>query len=348
MMTGWLGTVILRGVALCVLAIAAAMAVGRALPQAGQIAFVSQRTGNSDIFLMDVQRVIALNLTRHPSNDWGASWSPDGAQFVFVSNRDGGTAHLHLYTVASGQTTPLTQQGLGDMHPAWSPDGTRIAFSSYRGTSWGLFVLEPACAASQSCDTRMRMLDDRPRERPTIPLWSPDGRLAAALREDNNLNGIYVSEGGQMRQLTGSHLYDSFLSWSPDGSSIAFTSLLDGNLEVYSVDTRSGELVNLSQGDTYDGKAQWSPDGQTLAFASARAGAPLIYLLDPADGTLRPLVDEDPASYPAWSPDGRWLVMEKGQRRQMELVLVDTASAEVRWLTHNRAADFEVSWRPPG
>lgn len=59
------------------------------------------------------------NLAPSTANDWGATWSGDGSQIVFVSNRDGGDEELYVMNAdGSGQTRLTTAAGL-DWHPAW-------------------------------------------------------------------------------------------------------------------------------------------------------------------------------------------------------------------------------------
>ena len=59
-----------------------------------QIAFVSNRAGNWEIYVMDIDGQNPRNLTKNRHNDWHPSWSPDGQSIVFASNRDG---NLEIY-----------------------------------------------------------------------------------------------------------------------------------------------------------------------------------------------------------------------------------------------------------
>ena len=54
-----------------------------------QIAFVSHRDGNPEIYLMDINGKNQRRLTNNRHEDWYPSWSPDGKRIVFHSNRDG-------------------------------------------------------------------------------------------------------------------------------------------------------------------------------------------------------------------------------------------------------------------
>ena len=97
-----------------------------------QIAFVSNRSGNWDIYVMDIDGQNPRNLTKNRHNDWHPSWSPDGQSIVFASNRDG---NLDIYvTNADGNNQRnLTKNRHDDSSLSWSPDSKRVVFSSDRG-----------------------------------------------------------------------------------------------------------------------------------------------------------------------------------------------------------------------
>ena len=65
---------------------------------------------------------------------------------------------------------------------------------------------------------------------------------------------------------------------------IVFTSLRDGNAEIYVMDAGGGNQENLTNHPAYDGEPDWSPDGTKIAFVSDRNGDRIqIYVMD-ADG----------------------------------------------------------------
>lgn len=60
-----------------------------AAPDGGQVAFMSDRDGNWEIYLLDFQSRAITRLTNHPARDGLPIFSPDGSQVAFVSDRDG-------------------------------------------------------------------------------------------------------------------------------------------------------------------------------------------------------------------------------------------------------------------
>ena len=91
---------------------------------------------------------------------------------------------------------------------------------------------------------------------------------------------------------------------------IVFTSLRDGNYEIYVMDTNGGNQENLTNHPAYDHQPDWSPDGTKIAFVSDRdGGGTQIYVMD-ADGknVIRLTDGRRFKEGPDWSPDGGKIV----------------------------------------
>ena len=88
---------------------------------------------------------------------------------------------------------------------------------------------------------------------------------------------------------------------------IVFSSLRDGNFEIYVMDADGGNQENLTNHPAYDYHPDWSPDGTKIAFASSREGGRFqIYVMD-ADGmnVIRLTDGRWQKRDPDWSPDGK-------------------------------------------
>ena len=96
-------------------------------PDGRKLAFVSQRDGNSEIYVMNADGSAQENLTRQPASDSHPSWSRDGRRIVFVSRRDG-NAEIYVMNADGSGLRNLTRTPSDDLDPAWSPDGRAIAF----------------------------------------------------------------------------------------------------------------------------------------------------------------------------------------------------------------------------
>ena len=80
---------------------------------------------NSDVFLMNRDGGGIRRLTLSPASDGQPDFSPDGAELVLVSDRDG---NLEIYTLSldDGESRRLTEWEGDDEFPDWSPDGSKV------------------------------------------------------------------------------------------------------------------------------------------------------------------------------------------------------------------------------
>ena len=67
-------------------------------PDGKRLAFVSSRSGNNDIFLVQADGTNVRNLTKHAAQDTSPAWTPDGKKVTFVSTRGGGS---DVYLIAA-------------------------------------------------------------------------------------------------------------------------------------------------------------------------------------------------------------------------------------------------------
>jgi Tol biopolymer transport system component len=102
-------------------------------PDGSRVAFVSDRDGNEDIYVLRVDNPSSVQrLTFTPERDREPAWSPDGTRIAFDSQRSGNW-DVWVMDANGGRPVDLTRGSANDeFSPAWSPDGTTLAFSSRR------------------------------------------------------------------------------------------------------------------------------------------------------------------------------------------------------------------------
>ena len=110
------------------------------------------------------------------ANDWGPTWSPDGSQVLFVSNRSGNDDIWSVATDSGAAPVQLTDDGGADSVPVYSPDGARIAFVSDRSGEPEIWTMAPDGSDPVNLTNHPQHWDGQ-----WSVSWSPDGsRIAYA------------------------------------------------------------------------------------------------------------------------------------------------------------------------
>ena len=103
-------------------------------PDGKQLAYISDRTGKPQIYLMDLGSKKESRLTQQGRYNTSPAWSPDGKFIAFSARRSGGTAIFRI-NVATGEESQVTPFDIQAEDPTWSPDGSLIAFTGLKGSS---------------------------------------------------------------------------------------------------------------------------------------------------------------------------------------------------------------------
>jgi formylglycine-generating enzyme required for sulfatase activity len=174
------------------------------------------RAGRSTIHVMAADGSNQQQLTDSGASDWLPDWSPDGAQILFVSERDG-NSEIYIMNADGGDQRRLTDNTGEDSYPAWSPDGTQISFSSVREGSQELFLMD--------ADGRNPRALTHDGASVWVSAWSPDGTKLAFTSAREGGREIYLidADGSNLLRLTSNQVLDGIPAWRPDGASAATT-----------------------------------------------------------------------------------------------------------------------------
>ncbi|MBA2736251.1 MAG: PD40 domain-containing protein [Pyrinomonadaceae bacterium] len=100
-------------------------------PDGSQIVFVSDRTGNYEIWLADADGKNQRQLTDSNGSAGSPRFSPDG-KFVAFDAQMAERSDVYIVSASSGAPRRLTETGVNNTLPAWSADGNWIFFVSNR------------------------------------------------------------------------------------------------------------------------------------------------------------------------------------------------------------------------
>jgi Tol biopolymer transport system component len=118
-----------------------------------------------------------------------------------------------------------------------------------------------------------------------------------------------TADGTDLRRVLSDPHSELLPHWSPDGSSIAFSSSRNFNQDIYTANTVDWQQRRLTTNSSFDASPFWSPDGSRIAFTRVDKGVPKIYSMKP-DGSNQKRLSRNPGDeiLPSWSPDGRRIV----------------------------------------
>jgi len=130
---------------------------------------------------------------------------------------------------------------------------------------------------------------------------------------------------------------------------LAFSSTVDGNPEIYVINSNGTGSARLTLHPAADVKPAWSPDGAKIAFQSNRDGNAEIHVMN-ADGS-NPVRLTDAAAgnfRPAWSPDGTKIAFTSDRDGNAEIYVMNADGSNPVRLTNDAAYDVEPAWSPDG
>jgi len=181
------------------------------------------------------------------------------------------------------------------------------------------------------------------------PAMNSSGDTIAFHSWQTDALGLYsaTADGSQRWLLTReAHAEDGQPDWSPDGATIAFTSLRygDGKSRIYVVPVVGGDATDICIGEY----VAWSPLGDRVAYKGCIGGACGIMFSAPDGGSQQLLTGDASDGAPAWSPDGQRIAFQSTREGSWDLYITDVGGGEVRRLTYGDTTETMPEWSADG
>jgi Tol biopolymer transport system component len=287
--------------------------------------------GTSDDPLRDPREVHLRHVQQLTSGGQNAEayFSPDGRRLIFQSTRPPFACDQIFIMNADGSDVHLVSTGKGRTTCGYFyPDGEHVLYSSTH-------------LAGAECPPR------------------PDYSKGYVWGVYPSFQIFYATERGEiLKQLTQGPGYNAEATLSYDGKRIVFTSMRDGDLDIYTMDPDGGGVERLTREPGYDGGPFFSPDGQWIVYRAhhpTRADEIARYktllaesLVEPlrmdlfvmrADGSERKQITTlAGASFaPSFFPDSKRIIFasnyENPDTSQFELYAIDRDGAHLERIT---------------
>jgi Tol biopolymer transport system component len=355
-------------------------------PDGSQIAYVSDASGNLDIYVIDVGGDVPLRLTDDPADDEDPFWFPDGTTIGFASDRGGAWSAWKVGRHGGGATMLVPDAGT----PAIDPAGRRLAYATFPPEISDRRIA--VCDLSDPASGRILTDDSGGLWSHVNPAWSPDGDWICY--EDQHALWLVPSSGGAARRLTRGRGPDFHPAWSPSGKRVYFTSGREGTQAIWRVEVESGLVERVTMGTGPESRPDVSRDGTRLAYLSGTSDRTVV-LVDRRSGeavelpevswtlSLSPglervvysrrgrdggsdlwelrLVEGRPAgrarqitdhagisTQPAISPDGRWIAYYHVDAGRRDIWVLPAAGGAPVSVTDGEATHMHPAWSPDG
>ncbi|MFA7256838.1 MAG: DPP IV N-terminal domain-containing protein [Kiritimatiellales bacterium] len=152
-------------------------------------------------------------------------------------------------------------------------------------------------------------------------------------------------DGGSVRQLTGEGGIVVGPNWSPDSSSIVYTSYLRNFPDIYRIDLKRNRRELLANYGGLNTGSAISPDGKDLALILSKDGNPELYLKNLRSGKLTRLTaTRATEASPSWSPDGQHLVYVSDSSGTPQLYIISRNGGVSRRISSRGTENVAPDW----
>src|SRR5215813_1940455 len=253
-------------------------------PDGKRIAFVSDRTGTDDVYVISIDGRDEKQLTRTPDAEGNVAWTRDG-KILFSSFKEGFSHVCVIDADGENERELVKVPGRG---VTLSRDGQRLLYMGGTWTASRLTVSAPDGSNPKEITDGSSIAWNSQ--------WSPNGKMIAFTGRDDPKSELAVfvmnADGSGLRHLTHVPAEEGGAQvprWSPNGQQLAFqvnSRMQKGSAHIWIIDLATGtahKLANHTE-NYLDETPSWLPDGKQIAFQSNRSGRMEVWMMN-ADGS---------------------------------------------------------------
>lgn len=310
-------------------------------PDGRRIAFARKSGAEPQLFVLEMagRRLTQIGVGSRPA------WSPDGRHLGFLREQlVRGETRTYVYACDSDAAT-VTRVARGE-HFSWAPDSRRVAILGGPPGPDTIRIVRAAGGSVRAVAVG-RGYDG-------IPVWSPDGRWIAFVRQRieaqrrTEIQLMEVRNGRRHAILRAGESWDT-PAWSPDSRRLAVAGRDVSGGAAYVVGMDGRQAVRIADAPDSLWRPVWSPDGRRIALMSGALNSASLRVAN-GDGSatryIAPLCWG--GASPHWSPDGRKLLFGGSCDGVEELYLVHADRPGITRLTWGGWIDADPAWSPDG
>lgn len=263
-----------------------------------KIVFVSNRTKNKEVWMMDWDGSNQRQITQFKSLSIMPAIAPDSSKIAFTSYARGNPG-IFLFSVDPIRQLPFYNQVASlNETPDFTPDGKQLVYSS-SASGWAQIYIANLDGSNLRRISSSRAIEVEPKINPKT------GAEMVFVSGRSGPQQIYRMnmDGADVERLTSGEGEASNPSWNPDGQHIAFSwtqGYATGNFNIFIMDVATRSYTQLTHGEGRNENPSWAPDGLHLVFMSTRTGSPQIWSML-ADGTqVKQLTTQGSNWTPVW------------------------------------------------
>lgn len=272
-----------------------------ALSLAGtKIYFVSNRTGQTEIWSMDFDGQNQQQMTRHGSITKMPTVSPDGRLAAYVTMQNTRWELRVINTETRRQQAFVTPATSTITTPEFSPDGTKLWFSMVINDSPLQIVRTNVNGGGLERVSQARAIELSARVNPKT------GTDVIFISDRNRHQQLYKMnlDGTGIEMLTPGDGDVSNPAWSPDGRQVTFSwnrGFEPGNFNIFVMNVAKRELVQLTHGNGTNENPYWAPDGVHIVYSNRRGNSTQIYTMLANGQRVKQLTSTGNNLQPVWA-----------------------------------------------